>query len=69
MLQSDFTKVKDFCIPQIRNNMIDIMALRVLTILHLQIKKKKLYGPLFLWMGFNCLKAKATLRRQFTFYH
>ena len=30
--------------------------------------KKKLYGPL-LWMGFNCLKATATTRRQFTFYH
>ena len=30
--------------------------------------KKKLYDP-FLWMGFNCLKATATLRRQFTFYH
>ena len=30
--------------------------------------KKKLYGP-FLWMGFNCLKATATSRRQFTFYH
>ena len=29
--------------------------------------KKKLYGP-FLWMGFNCLKARATSRRQFTFY-
>ena len=29
---------------------------------------KKLYGP-FLWMGFNCLKAKATTRRQFTLYH
>ena len=27
-------------------------------------KKKKLYGP-FLWMGFNCLKATATSRRQF----
>ena len=27
----------------------------------------KLYGP-FLWMGFNCLKARATSRRQFTFY-
>ena len=26
--------------------------------------KKKLYGP-FLWMGFNCLKATATSRRQF----
>ena len=24
-----------------------------------------LYGP-FLWMGFNCLKARATSRRQFT---
>ena len=30
--------------------------------------KKKLYGP-FLWTGFNCLKARATSRRQFTFYH
>ena len=30
--------------------------------------KKKLYGP-FLWMGFSCLKARATSRRQFTFYH
>ena len=27
-------------------------------------KKKTLYGP-FLWMGFNCLKARATSRRQF----
>ena len=31
-------------------------------------KKKKLSGP-FLWMGFNCLKARATSRKQFTFYH
>ena len=31
-------------------------------------KTLKLYGP-FLWMGFNCLKARATSRRQFTFYH
>ena len=31
--------------------------------------KKKALWPLFLWMGFNCLKAIATLRRQFTFYH
>ena len=30
--------------------------------------KKRLYGP-FLWIGFNCLKAAATSRRQFTFYH
>ena len=29
------------------------------------ITKKKLYDP-FLWMGFNCLKAIATSRRQFT---
>ena len=27
-----------------------------------------IFGP-FLWMGFNCLKARATSRRQFTFYH
>ena len=31
-------------------------------------RKKKLYGH-FLWMGFNYLKATATSRRQFTFYH
>ena len=31
-------------------------------------KLKKLYDP-FLWMGFNCLRATATSRRQFTFYH
>ena len=31
------------------------------------LKKKQLYGP-FLWMGFNCLKARATSKRQFTFY-
>ena len=33
------------------------------------LKKKQLYSPFFLWMGFNCLKATATSRRQFTFYH
>ena len=33
-----------------------------------ELEKKNLYGP-FLWMRFNCLKARATLRRQFTFYH
>ena len=31
--------------------------------------KKKLHGPFLLWMGLNCLKATATSRRQFTFYH
>ena len=31
-------------------------------------EKKKLYSP-FLWMGFNYPKARATLRREFTFYH
>ena len=31
-------------------------------------KNLKFYGP-FLWMGFNYLKAAATSRRQFTFYH
>ena len=33
-----------------------------------QAAEKKLYGP-FLWMGFNFLKARATSRKQFTFYH
>ena len=28
----------------------------------------KFYGP-FLWIGFNCLKARATSRKQFTFYY
>ena len=32
------------------------------------ITKKKLYDP-FLWIEFHCLKARATSRRQFTFYH
>ena len=31
-------------------------------------KKKNIMAP-FLRMGFNCLKARATSRRQFTFYH
>ena len=36
---------------------------------HLLVKKKQqLHGP-FLWIGFNCLKVRATSRRQFTFYH
>ena len=29
----------------------------------------KLYGPFLLWMGFNCLKATTTSRRQFNLYH
>ena len=29
---------------------------------------KKTFSP-FLWMGFSCLKARTTSRRQFTFYH
>ena len=36
--------------------------------LALRPKLKKLYGP-FLWMGFNCLNARVTSRRQFPFYH
>ena len=31
-------------------------------------ERKTLYGP-FSWMGFNCLKAKKSLRRQFTCHH
>ena len=38
----------------------------VLVIISNLVKTFKLYGP-FLWMGFNSLKAKATLRRQFFF--
>ena len=36
--------------------------------LFLRHSQKNLYGP-FLWMRFNCLKACATSRRQFTFYY
>ena len=36
--------------------------------LHITKKKTNLYDP-FLWMGLSCLKARATSRRQFTFYH
>ena len=35
---------------------------------YLVTKKNTFNGP-FLWMGFNCLKARATPKRQFTFYH
>ena len=38
----------------------------VILLSHAVTKKKQLYGP-FLWTGFNCLKATATSRRQFTF--
>ena len=30
--------------------------------------EQNFYGP-FLWMGFNCLKARAPSSRQFIFYH
>ena len=33
-----------------------------------QQQQQQLYGP-FLWMGLNCLEARANSRRQFTFYH
>ena len=33
------------------------------------LKKKNFMAPFCLWMGLNCLKAIATSRRQFTFYH
>ena len=45
--------------------------LRITPYMDFNLKKdflKKLYGPL-LWMEFNYLKARATLRRQFTLYH
>ena len=39
------------------------------TVLFKSLKKiNRLYGP-FLLMGFNCIKARATLKRQYTFYH
>ena len=43
-------------------------TMTTLNLLFNKLKKNKLYGP-FLWMGFNCLKARVTLREQFTFYH
>ena len=43
---------------------LDVNRLAIVALL----KNPKLYG-LFLWAAFNCLNARATLRRQFTFYH
>ena len=58
-----------FCyIIWMRNGNIFDDCLNIIHITIKKLKKKKLYGP-FLWMGFNCLKASATSRRQFTFYH
>ena len=42
---------------------------RIVTWLYVGKKKKKYLYGLFLWMGFHCLKAEATSRRQFIFYH
>ena len=53
---------KDACMLSTRPERIEFDILKNFT-------KKKLYGPFLLWMGFNCLKATATSRRQFTFYH
>ena len=46
---------------------VDKNVLEIMTLLNtvFLLIKKKLYGP-FLCMGFNCLKARATSRRQFT---
>ena len=43
-------------------------AWAIYILVRLLLKKKKNYCP-FLWMEFNYLKARATSRRQFTFYH
>ena len=43
-------------------------SLRVEMFTTYRVVKKKLYNH-FLWMEFNCLKARATSRRQFTFHH
>ena len=53
---------KDACMLSTRPERIEFDILKNFT-------KKKLYGPFLLWMGFNCLKATATSRRQFTFYN
>ena len=37
--------------------------------LYILLKIFKTLWPVFIWMGFNCLKVAATLRKQFTFYH
>ena len=41
----------------------------IIETLEIKKKNKKNFMAPFLWMGFNCLKATATSRRQFTFYH
>ena len=48
-----------------RNRYVGSLKLHLILLKTLTLKK--LYGP-FLWMRFNCLKARATSRRQFTFY-
>ena len=52
-----------------RNNIkVELDLANYTTKTDLNFKKKNFMAP-FLWMGFNCLKARATSRRQFTFYH
>ena len=46
----------------------DILCLEKITIVLEKSCEVELYGP-FLRMAFNYLKARATSRRQFTFYH
>ena len=60
-LLAHYNTTKIVCPPTLKSNVFTTAALDKKTF-------KKLYGP-FLWMGFNCLKARATSRRQFTFYH
>ena len=68
MLQSDFTKVKDFYIPQICNNMIDIMTLRALAILHLQILLSLVKCQAFEWSIATIQKTKFCVKDLFSTY-
>ena len=62
-LSNSNVQINDIMKKSFTHCTIDVMSLVILIL-----KLLKLYGP-FLWMGFNCLKAIATSRRQFTFYH
>ena len=56
-----------------QNNMSEVLSedvrSRIYTLFLLENTFKKNFMAPFLCMGFNCLKARATSRRQFTFYH
>ena len=66
-LQATQNKCIRFCLQLDEMSRICVNEFLELNWLNVHTYFTLLYGP-FLWMGFNCLKARATSRRQFTFY-